>query len=290
MGLKTKFNLLMAVAFLVGLGIAGFMSNQVLRENGRQAALRDAAMILAQAAAVRGYTATEVAPLLQEQLKTRFLPHSVPSWSAQTVWRSMQPQFPDYRYKEAALNPTNPADRATDWEADIIEQFRNNPKLTEFVSTRETPTGVVLSLSRPLRISTPACLACHTTAAQAPQPMVDLYGAANGFGWKLNETVGAQIASVPMDAAMRHVDELLKLYIGGLAAVFLVVLLLLNLMLHYVIVRPVRRMSATANEISMGNMDAPEIEVRGRDEIASLSESFNRMRRSLANAMKMLGG
>ena len=38
----------------------------------------------------------------------------------------------------------------------------------------------------------------------------------------------------------------------------------------------------------LGNMDAPEFTVRGRDEIASLAESFTRMRRSLANAMKLL--
>jgi HAMP domain-containing protein len=29
--------------------------------------------------------------------------------------------------------------------------------------------------------------------------------------------------------------------------------------------------------------------LRGRDEIASLAASFNRMRRSLANALRMLG-
>jgi len=33
---------------------------------------------------------------------------------------------------------------------------------------------------------------------------------------------------------------------------------------------------------------APEFELRGHDEIAVLLQSFNRMRRSLANAMQML--
>ena len=28
--------------------------------------------------------------------------------------------------------------------------------------------------------------------------MLDLYGIANGFGWKMNEIIGAQIVSVPM--------------------------------------------------------------------------------------------
>jgi HAMP domain-containing protein len=38
----------------------------------------------------------------------------------------------------------------------------------------------------------------------------------------------------------------------------------------------------------MDKLDAPECVTRGRDEIASLAESFNRMRRSLVNAMQML--
>jgi len=67
-----------------------------------------------------------------------------------------------------------------------------------------------------------------------------------------------------------------------------VMLVLLNILLHYVIIRPVRRISATATEVSLGNMDAPEIEPKGGDEVAELAHAFNRMRRSLANAMRMI--
>ena len=75
---------------------------------------------------------------------------------------------------------------------------------------------------------------------------------------------------------------------GGLVSVFLVTLLLLNLVLHYMIIRPIRRMSMIAGEVSLGNNDVPEFRERGDDEIASLAKSFNRMRRSLTNAMRML--
>ena len=64
--------------------------------------------------------------------------------------------------------------------------------------------------------------------------------------------------------------------------------LLLNLVLHFVIIRPIRDMSAIASDISMGNTDAPEFAGKGQDEISSLAQSFNRMRRSLVNAMRML--
>jgi protein-histidine pros-kinase len=45
-----------------------------------------------------------------------------------------------------------------------------------------------------------------------------------------------------------------------------------------------------ADEISTGNMNIPEFEVAGNDEIAVLARSFNRLRRSLEKAMKMIEG
>jgi protein-histidine pros-kinase len=38
----------------------------------------------------------------------------------------------------------------------------------------------------------------------------------------------------------------------------------------------------------MGNMDVPDFHLRSRDEIRTLADSFNRMKKSVAQAMKML--
>ena len=288
MGLRAKFNLVLLAAFLVGLGMAWIISYQIVHENARREVSQEAAIMIAQATAIRGYTSKEIGPLLSDQMKTRFLPHSVPSWAAQTNLRSMATQFPDYSYKEATLNPTNPADRATDWESDIISEFRRTATLKRLTTTRDTPTGPILSVSFPIRIVDKNCLVCHSTPAEAPASMTDLYGTANGFGWKLDEVIGAQIVSVPMRVALDRANQLLMVYLTEITAVFALTILLLNLMLHYVIIRPLGRMSNIAGEISMGNNDAPEFVAKGGDEISSLGQSFNRMRRSLVNAMKML--
>ena len=290
MGLKAKFNIVMAVAFLIGLGLAAFLANQALREGGRQQVLRDASMIMAQAQAVRGYTATEVEPLLREQMKARFLPHSVPSWAAQTVWRTMLKQFPDYSYKEAALNPTNPADRATNWESDVIHAFKNDPKLAEFVGLRETATGPFLTFARPFRLTDKACLQCHSTPAAAPATMVDLYGNSNGFGWQLNDVIGAQIVSVPMSVALNRANRSLLAFVGSLSAVFVVMLVILNVLMHFIILKPIQEITALARDVSAGKTDVQEYPVKGSDEISSLGRSFNLMHRSLQNAMRMLEG
>jgi protein-histidine pros-kinase len=54
------------------------------------------------------------------------------------------------------------------------------------------------------------------------------------------------------------------------------------------IARPVARLSDMADKISLGEVDVAELPVRGNDEIARLARSFNRMRRSLGTAMRML--
>jgi HAMP domain-containing protein len=288
MGLKAKFNMVMLLAFIGGLGLAAALSWRIVHDNVRREVLLEARIMMAEASAIRDYTANEIEPLLADQIKTRFLPHTVPSWAAQTNLRAMAAQFPDYTYKEAALNPTNPADRATDWESGIIGQFTRDPSLTEFTTTRDTPTGPSLSIGRPIRITDKDCLTCHSTPSAAPASMIDLYGTTNGFGWKLGDVIGAQIVSVPMRVALDRANAEFKIYLGALVGVFAVTIVLMNLLLHFVIVKPIRRMSAIASEISLGNMAAPEFLERGHDEIASLGGSFNRMRRSLANAMKLL--
>lgn len=288
MGLKAKFNLVMLVAFLGGLALAAGLSWRIVHENARREVLQEANIMMAMASAIRDYTNNEIEPLLADQIKTRFLPHTVPSWAAQTNLRALAKQFPDYSYKEPALNPTNPADKATDWESDLIAEFNHNPSLAEFTNTRDTPEGPILSFSRPIRITDKACLTCHSTPSAAPASMIDLYGSANGFGWKLGDVIGAQIVSVPMKVALDRANEAFKVNVIALVAAFAVTILLMNLLLHFVIVKPIRRMSSIASEVSLGKMDAPEFEERGHDEIASLAGSFNRMRRSLANAMKML--
>lgn len=288
MGLKAKFNLVMLIAFLVGLSLAAGLAYRIVHDNARREVLQDATIMMEQASAIRTYTSREIGPLLAEQSKIHFLPHTVPAFAAQANFRRFQQDFPDYSYREPALNPTNPADKAQQWEADIIEAFRADPKLKELVTERDTVTGPILSFSRPIRASDKQCLTCHSTPAAAPASMVELYGPDHGFGWKLGDVIAAQLVSVPERVALDRANRTFYLFLGGLLVVFLVMIVLLNLLLHYVIVKPVREISAIAGEVSLGNMEAREFRLKGRDEIASLAESFNRMRRSLVNALRML--
>lgn len=290
MKLRAKFNLMLLLAFTFGLGLAALLAYRILQQNAREEVIQNARIMMESALGVRGYTVKEIRPLLTLQLKRQFLPQSISAYAARQNFKALREKFPDYIYKEAALNPTNPNDRATDWEADIIHEFRDNPARQELIVERDTPTGRILYLAHPIQITDEGCLQCHSRPEDAPQTMLAIYGTANGFGWKLNEVVGAQVVSVPMTLPLQHAESIFLIFMVSLTVVFLVIMILLNILLHRVVISPVLKIAQTANEVSLGNMDVPEYVKSGKDEIASLAASFNRMRRSLENAMKMLEG
>lgn len=288
MGLRLKFNLVLLVVFLVGLGVAAAVSRDLLVRNAREEVARNAGLMMETALAIRGYTINQVRPHLELQLMRAFLPQSVPAFAATETLNELRKKYPDYFYKEATLNPTNPRNRAADWELDLVQEFRNRPGLKELAGERGTPTGPALYIARPIQITNPACLGCHTTPEAAPATMVKLYGPANGFGWKLNEVVGAQVVSVPMALPLRTAERTFLTFMGSLVAVFGLVFVALNVMLSWLIVRPISRLSHAADQVSTGNFEIPEFPEAGRDEIALLGRAFNRMRRSLQKAMQMI--
>jgi len=288
MGLQLKFNLILAACFLFGLVLSSFVFYQLSRREAIEQLQSQIDVMRAQALSVRRYTSDEIQPLLADQSTIQFLPQTVPSFSAQTVFRNFRERYPQFYYKEAALNPTNPSDLAKDWEVEIIETLRKNPGIERDVRIRDTANGAFYTATYPLVIRNADCLVCHSTPDKAPPSMVALYGSKNGFGWKLNETIGAQIISVPMSNADAKIWKSFLLFIAITSAIFLCLLVLLDVMLHRLVILPVRTMAATAEKVSMGDASVPEYEYSGRDEVGSLSRSFNRMRRSLDSAMKML--
>jgi HAMP domain-containing protein len=288
MKLLVKFNLLFLTVMLLGLLVSGYVTRSLLQDNAKEETLNNARLLIEKALAVRGYTSSQITKLLATQMKYEFLPQSVPSYSAVEVLTTLQAKYPQFSYKEATLNPTNPRDRATGWEVDIVNQFRSGSELKEVIGQRDTPTGPSLYIARPLRITNPACLGCHSSVEAAPRTLVERYGPANGFGWTLNEVVGAQIVSVPMDVPLQRADRSFQVFMTAQLAVFIAVGVVLNLMIWLVIVRPVTRLSSLADRVSQGEMDAPEFDNRSSDEIGNLAASFNRMRTSVVQAMRML--
>jgi HAMP domain-containing protein len=290
LGIRLKFNLVLVAVFLAGFAVAAWTSYELLQRNARDEILRNARLMMETSLAIRGYTSAQVRPHLELQLMRSFLPQAVPAYAATETLTELRKRYPEYGYKEATLNPTNPRNRATDWEADIVTSFRNSNTAKEISGERDTPMGRSLFIARPIQVTEQACLACHSVPSEAPKSMLTLYGESNGFGWKMNEIIGAQVVSVPMSLPIQSANRAFATFMASLFAIFMLVFVALNLMLSRLIVRPIQEMAKVADAVSTGDFDKAEFSERGNDEIGVLGASFNRMRRSLQKAMKMLEG
>jgi len=288
LSLAVKFNLVFTVIFLFGFVAAGLVANILLKDNAREETLQNARLLMESALSARTYTSTQIVPLLKTQMKYEFLPQSVPSFSATEHLNTLLKKYPSFSYKEATLNPTNLRDRASDWEADVVNKLRAQANGSEYIGERDSPTGRALFIARPLQIKSEACLTCHSTAEAAPKTMVDIYGFNNGFGWKMNEVVGAQIVSVPMDVPLQRANSVLRTFMLSMLGVFVFIFVALNIMIHFFVTRRITHMSALADQVSMGKFDTGEFNVSGTDELSVLAQSFGRMRTSLSSALKML--
>ncbi|MHC5723696.1 MAG: c-type heme family protein [Nostoc sp.] len=289
LNLKQKFTILLVVILTFGLSLSGFALSSLLRENAKQDISSTALMLMETMSSVRKYTSTQVNPQLADKLETEFLPQSVPAYSAREVFEILRKtkDYSDFFYKEATLNPTTLLDKADGFETEIVERFRNKSDLKEVSGFRSIPGGDIFYIARPLAISEQSCLKCHSTPEAAPQSMITLYGAANGFGWKLNEIVGAQIISVPANNVINKAHQSSVLIILIVSTIFIATILLVNLFLNRQVVMPLKRMTRIAEEVSTGHMEV-EFEQMSNDEIGNLAKAFKRMQLSLEMAMKRI--
>ena len=290
MKLLAKFNLILLVLF----GTAGLIISQLasifLIKNARREVTQEAELMMASARSVRDYTAEDLRPLLEQnpEHKTKFLPETVPAFGAIHTFNRLKQKYPDYSYREASLNPTKPQDRATDLEADIIAYLRDHPALKELTGDRETPTGPALYLASPLRADD-KCMECHSRPAVAPKAMIASYGSDHGFSWKPGSVVAAQIVTVPMAVPLGIAKQAFHRLLVYLVVALLAIIAALDVGVSFIVIRPLRLVSDAADRASRGEITPAPLSVKGNDEIAAMTASFNRMQVSLAKALKLLG-
>ena len=288
--LRQKFTVILLGIFIVGLTLIGTALFVVLNQDTENQVAYQGLILMETMNSVRAYTSTQVKPELIDRMEEEFLPEVIPAYSAREVFENLRDRNPEYRdffYKEATLNPSNLRDRADKFETEVVKKFIANPNLKETQNFRSTPSGDLFYIARPITITDPSCLDCHSTPERAPRSQRERYGTVNGYGWKLNEIVGAQIISVPAQKVVTQARQFFVLVIGIVSLVFLLVIVLMNFLLNRNVIRPLKRIARVAEEVSTGNMNA-EFERTNKDEIGNLAEAFKRMKLSLSMAMGRL--
>jgi nitrate/nitrite-specific signal transduction histidine kinase len=74
----------------------------------------------------------------------------------------------------------------------------------------------------------------------------------------------------------------------SLVGVFALIFVSLHVMLTHFVIKPLAEITKSADAISTGNFEVPELDETKKDEVGALAVVFNRMLRSLKRAMQML--
>lgn len=286
-----KFNLLLILVFIVSICLSGAILSSVLQQKAENEVSSKALILMQTLNSVRSYTQDRITPLLSPQIETAtaFIPETIPSFSAIEVFEKFRKTEgnENFIYREATLNPTNLRDKADDFETKIVERFRRESQTQEIVGFRSLPEGEVFYIARPIKITQQSCLQCHSTPEKAPKSQLITYGTKNGFGWKLNEIVAAQIVSVPSQKIFNYAQSSWFLIMVLLIAIFTVVLFVINWLIKKTVIQRIKNIEKIAQKVSTGDMSA-DFDESSKDEIGSLAAAFNRMKSSLKIAMDML--
>ena len=276
--------------FIVSVIVGSLGAYSVLRYRAINEAARESQLLLSTASAIRTYTAERLSPLLASVDQDAFVAESVPSFAAHSIFADVAERAPGYNYREAALNPTNPDDLALPFEVELIAAFRADADLAELNGLTRLRGEHLFYAARPIRIESPACLSCHSSPESAPASLIADYGASNGFGWQLNEIVGVQVLTVPVTQELRTAYEVVLLFVGGLSAIFLIAYLLVSNTIEASLIAPLRRLTRSAEDASVGAMGDQTLPREGGREVHRLAGALDRLRTSLRKALGSTSG
>ncbi len=238
MSVKWRVNLTLLAVGVVAIGLSGWSLHVSLTKQAYDDVRRESLQQMATAQAVRSYTTDHVRDLLLKDSREFHSP-AIPSYAAMQTMAYLKTTYPGYTYQEVAINPTNPRNEAKGWTRDVVEEFRRDGGAEIFRSI--TSSGkTTFHYAKPIRVNQSSCLACHGQAEAAPATMLTKYGSKNGFGWNVGEIVGAQIVSVPADAALAKVNQTFAYYLTACGASVFALLAALNVMLSNTVLKPIQ--------------------------------------------------
>jgi diguanylate cyclase (GGDEF)-like protein len=247
MNTRTRLNLWLGLTFAAMFCTSSLLLYRALMHSAFNEVRRESMLRMEMALAVRQYTIEDVRPLLQG-LGHLYTPPAVPAYAANRSMALLEHEQPLYRYHEVALNPMNEANRAQPWQVDAIEAFRADPSRTEMTVFTDSPRGEVMRVLRPVR-PTPDCMSCHGPAAQAPADILQRYKG-NGLGWKVGDTVGLQVVSVPTEHAVSQARAAWWWHVAATLTVFGVLFVVLNRILSRSVIAPIETRSSAWRELA----------------------------------------
>ncbi|MEM7553436.1 MAG: DUF3365 domain-containing protein [Cyanobacteria bacterium P01_A01_bin.84] len=307
--LASQFTLLLLLIFVSGIALGGFTLSKALEHKAIAQMNYRGRMVMQMVNAVSDRTSDEIVPLIAQftDPQTNLIPAAIPSLAAKQVFDKLREnwEYKDFIYKPATLNPTNLDDQANLFEAKLIEKFIQDAPQGTLNRHLKTLSGFhvvsgkkLFYTAKPLIVNNPNCLQCHGTPENAPKSHVKKYGTQNGYGWKLNQVIGSQIVYIPASEVFLSSRRALFLFIAIFISIFALVIVSMNYLLKWRVIKPLKPMSQLAEIISQEKVDINQIRrlesreltkiIKRRDELGKLGRVFQNMVYEVCDRQKQM--
>jgi PAS domain S-box-containing protein len=241
--------------------------------------------------AIREYVAETIRPMMFNVFgEKKFIPETMStSFVARSIFEKVRKNFPDYIIKFGSGNPRNPVNQAGQKELEMIRYFNENPDNTVWTGEITMDNKEYFATFSAMRMEK-ACLRCHGNPADAPIELIKRYGPDASFYRPLGEVVGMDTIAIPSNTVKKLLlNETVK-NIGFLGIVILFLSASLVFIFKFVITD---RLSTITNhfldiEKQTDDFKIGAIEISGRDEIVTLTRSFNKLAEKLNNTYTQL--
>jgi PAS domain S-box-containing protein len=220
---KRKFQIGAASILVLSGVIVSVVAYVYLKKSATADIYRETEIFISAADATRTYVKDVLRPTVGPLLPTdSFIPHAMStSFVGREIMGRLKQRFPNFLYKRAAGNPTNPINQADEFELSMLKWFGENRDTNEWHGLIKKNNHSYYTRLRAIYAET-QCLYCHGDPADAPQAMKAAYTSGGGFGYQVGDVVAADTIYIPVDVTFVKIKEAAWLiFLIGTTSLFL---------------------------------------------------------------------
>ena len=289
--IKLKLLIFIGTSVLIFSAILIGKTRNMVNSNIENLTFQELSLALNFNLAIRQYVAETIRPLMFDLVEEgEFIPETMStSFVSRKIFEKVQKKFPNFILKFSADNPRNPVNQAGAEELNMIRYFNDNPGDTTRRGYIDIDGKKYLAMFNAMRMQR-SCLRCHGNPSDAPHGLIKRYGPNASFNRSLGEVVGIDTIAIPSDTVKKMLWNKQLENTGFLGILILLLSASLVFVFKFVITDRLGEITRHLLE-SRGqseDLEIKRIEIKGRDEIAEVTQNFNKLAERLNNTHSKL--
>ena len=255
--MRTRSKILVISFLWFALGASGLVIHQFFdsRRHVADRAFALSQVIIDRTHAVHTYFTKELKPSILGLMESGSEPHFNPVWMSSTyanrkideLFRAMGND--NYSFKSAAVNDRSPESEADDLEIFVLEKMNLDPEMSrwkDIIRIGGKPYSVLMVRND---LFTNDCLRCHGNPGDAPQGLVEFYGAEHGFYKTVGHVSSVFSVRMPLSADYHHINLEMIRTIGILTGALFITLFCVRWITNRTLIKPIRLLREEAHNL-----------------------------------------